>query len=42
MYNIENGAAILREAAYTEGYKAGKNAVRSAGRDRRYLRQMCS
>ena len=27
MYNIENGAAILREAAYTEGYKAGKNAV---------------
>lgn len=27
MYNIENGTAILREAAYTEGYKAGKNAV---------------
>ena len=27
MYNIENGAAILREAAYIEGYKAGKNAV---------------
>ena len=24
MYNTENGAAILREAAYTEGYKAGK------------------
>ena len=26
MYNTENGAAILREAAYTEGYKAGKKA----------------
>ena len=23
MYNTENGAAILREAAYTEGYKDG-------------------
>lgn len=23
MYNKGNGAAILREAAYTEGYKAG-------------------
>lgn len=27
MYNTENGAAILREAAYTEGYKAGKQAA---------------
>lgn len=27
MYNTENGAAILREAAYTEGYKEGKQAA---------------
>ncbi len=27
MYNTENGAAILREAAYAEGYKAGKEAA---------------
>jgi hypothetical protein len=26
MYNTENGAAILREAAYIEGYKEGKQA----------------
>ena len=27
MHNTENSAAILREAAYTEGYKAGKQAA---------------
>ena len=27
MYNISNGAAILREAAYEEGYKAGKQEI---------------
>ena len=27
MYNTENGAAILREAAYTEGYKEGKRTA---------------
>ena len=27
MHSTENGAAILREAAYAEGYKAGKEAM---------------
>lgn len=27
MHNISNGAAVLREAAYEEGYKAGKQAA---------------
>ena len=25
MHNKDNGAAILREAAYTQGYRAGKD-----------------